>query len=131
MAGENTKRDIAIQAYGILLVGLAILRLGEKISTDTGGFASRYLPLLCSLVLMVACLGYVRKQPLMARWFWVVMFLLMASASVIIWLFAISLVMAGDTSYAWVIFALGTVLVPANVLLWQYAFRSEIIWREQ
>lgn len=117
--------------YIALLASLAVGRLLQKISTDTGGFASRYAPVIVVAILIAGLVGYLRKTPLLQRWVWIACFWVLALASAgTLMLGGYLLITSGSAMLLLtLLIVVGIALVtPALVALFRYAHRSPGIW---
>tara|TARA_B110000008_G_C16478523_1_gene367086 strand:- start:86 stop:472 length:387 start_codon:yes stop_codon:yes gene_type:complete len=114
-----------------LLVLLALGRLAQKLATDTGGFASRYLPLIIVIILVTGFIGFMSHKPLFKRWVWLVFFWLLITASAGMFFFSIYLFIAiGTGGYigALVIITGLALISPVLAVLYKYAFQSPKLW---
>lgn len=116
-----------------LLVLLALGRLAQKLATDTGGFASRYLPLIIVIILVTGFIGYMSHKPLFKRWVWLAVFWLLIIAWASMLFFSIYLCTAiGTGGYigALVIITGLALISPALAVLYRYVFKSPRLWRK-
>lgn len=117
--------------YLSLLVLAGAARLVQKVMADSGGFASRYTPLLIAAVLVVGVLGHIYQKPLGRAWFWQLLFWLSVtvSTSAIAFSFYLALI-AGPFDLVFILMLFTLALIRAQWRVWQY-FRSKSIWRHQ
>lgn len=115
--------------YIFLLLLPAIVRMLDKLYSNTGGVVSRYGPLLFMLLLTIGFAGHVLKRPWLARKFWRVSFWLGAGLSAILGaygavmlLFSSAVVPAG-----WMLLGAG-LTVPALIALYRYSSEYNAIW---
>ena len=105
--------------YVSLLLILGIGRMVQKIITETGGFGSRYGPLLLAAIVALGVLGYVFQRPIARHWVWKGVFWLLAVVSVGLLLLGVYLLFSvGPGAYPGVglIMGLLVVLLPGQ---WQ------------
>ena len=117
--------------YAGLLLVLGFGRMAQKIITETGGFGSRYGPVLVAMIIALGVLGYVFHRPIARPWVWKVVFWLLAIASVGMVILAVYLFFSvGPGSYNVVGLLMGllVVLLPGQWQLFGYAYRSSSLW---
>lgn len=114
--------------YSSVLIVLALARMVQKIVTETGGFGSRYGPLILAGVLALGIVGYVFQTPFAHRWVWMAIFWLLAIVSAGLLILAASLVLDGLARTAGLIVGILLVLAPGQWQLFRYAHRSSSLW---
>lgn len=115
--------------YACCLVAIGIGRLMQKISLDGGGFASRYLPLLVAILLAVGVIGQVYQKRIGRAGFWqIVLWLSVVASTLAIALCLYLTLMAGSLITAAGLVILVIVVLPAQVQIWHYSYRSASIW---
>lgn len=117
--------------YIALLLSLSIGRLVERILLESGGFASRYLPVIFVLVLSVGIYGSIKNKPILSRWFWLIVFAisLLASALAIAFSAYLALFAGGGAMLGASLLLLATVLlIPAQLKLRNYISKSNACW---
>ena len=131
---EPTLRKHFWNAYCALLLLLGYGRLLARLYTGTGGLADRYLPPLAATILVVAVLVAKHGRPVLKRQFWQGLFkLLMLCTALLLALLGFWIVMginASLYSYTQVLATL-LILLPAEHLLYRYAYRNNEPWRER
>ncbi|NNF27962.1 MAG: hypothetical protein HKN73_12125 [Gemmatimonadetes bacterium] len=110
------------------LVVLGTGRMVQKIVTDTGGFGSRYGPVILAVILGLAVFGNVLEKPLARRWVWMAVFWLLAVGTAGLSLLAVSVLMEGSFRPAGMILGLLVILVPGQWQLFRYVYRSPSVW---
>ena len=115
--------------YMVILLLPALLQLIHKVLSNTGGFASRFGPLLVMLILVAGYLGQNRGIPLLRLWVWQFCFLLrvlLTSCSVLF--VAYSMVSdVGATGPVLIILAVSVLTLPAQVTLYHY-LKNDNVW---
>lgn len=115
--------------YITLLVALAVARLVQKVAADTGGLASRYLPLAVAVVLAIGVWAAMGNTPLLRRWLWRLWCWLLASVALCALVWAGYLLFTGALAPALIVVALVLLISPALLLLWRYSGRSNPLWQ--
>ena len=113
----------------LLLSGAA--QLVHKALTETGGFSSRYLPLIVAVVLATGFIGHIRQRPLLKAWCWKVVFgvSVLASACIVAGLLYFILTAAGSMYLvAGIAFFVLVLVIPAQVAIYRYAYKSRGVW---
>ncbi|MGQ8367190.1 hypothetical protein [Glaciecola sp. 1036] len=118
--------------YLVLLLVPAIVRLIQKISTDSGGFASRYLPLIVTLVLIIGFVGYMQQWAFLKRWIWRVLFWLVSLVYTAAIIFAGSLLFNSAISvwHQLLLMGIAVIFIPALVSLFKYSQKDANIWNK-
>ena len=117
--------------YAGLLLILGFGRMMQKIMTETGGFGSRYGPVLIATIIALGVIGYVFQQRIAWNWAWKGVFWLLALASVGMGVVAVYLLFSvGPGSYGVVGLLVGllVILLPGQRQLFGYAYRSSSLW---
>ncbi len=126
---------LAIYAFLFLILYLygLVLRLRsfrQDLAADGAGKTCRGLALaLASGLMFVACYGYVRQVPILHPWLWGAFFA--ASVGSLFWSrrFVLSLQAEHGRRAGLVAYLVNTALVlPLDVVVFLYAFRSAQIW---
>lgn len=115
--------------YSLLLMALALGRLVQKITTDSGGFASRYLPIFVVTLLITGFIAYIRKTPIFNRVFWLCVFWCIIIADIVVLNYVLYLLL-GQMSYLTVSIFITLLLVtlPAQIALYRYSKRQCVVW---
>ena len=104
-------------------------RLIQKVTTDTGGFASRYIPLLVAVLLVIGVLSYIYQKPLGRAWFWRAVFWVSTIASTCAVTFSFYLAFFVNALIpAAVLVSVVLLIIPAQRQIWQYSYRSISLW---
>ena len=115
--------------YMLVLILAGTGRLVQKVTSDTGGIASRYAPLLVALLLVVGIFGYLYQKPLVRVWFWQVVFWVSAAASTCAVVFSFYLaVFATVLNPAIALMLVVLFIIPSQTQIWQYSYRSKSLW---
>lgn len=117
--------------YVFLLMAFAVGRLVQKLMADSGGIASRFGPVILAVLLVTGFIGYTKQCPILKRWFWRVIFIVLAFASAGLVVLALYLILTvGSTQYAisGVIVLSLALAYPALYAMYQYAFCLPSIW---
>ncbi|MDO6447267.1 hypothetical protein Q4493_15970 [Colwellia sp. 1_MG-2023] len=119
--------------YVSLLLAVTLGRLIQKVTMDTGGFASRYLPIIIAMLLITAYVGCVLNKPILNRYFWRGVFYFFSIVSLGALSFSFYLIISfGNTVIIKVAFImLGLVIVfPALLSMNKYSHLSNTVWRK-
>lgn len=117
--------------YIALLLSLSIGRLVERILIESGGFASRYLPVIAVLILSVGIYGSIKNKPILSRWFWLIVFAIsiLASALAIAFSAYLALFVGAGAMLGVTLLLLTTVLlIPAQLKLRDYISKTNKYW---
>ena len=109
--------------YILLLLSVSIARMIAKIMSGTGGFSSRYLPVILALIISVGIYGSIRNAPIFKRWFWLTTVYVLALFSVTAVVFSIYLLLfiGSSSNYAASLLILTVgISIPAQIKLKQY-----------
>lgn len=112
---------------GLLLL-LSFERMAQKIITETGGFGSRYGPVMVAAIIAVGVLGYVFQKPIARRWVWKAVFWLLAIASVGLFALGVYLLFTGSYQPAGLTLGILLLLLPGQWQVFGYAYRSSPVW---
>ena len=115
---------------GLLLV-LSLGRMAQKIVTETGGFGSRYGPVIVATIIAVGVFGAVFQRPIARKWFWKAVFWLLAITGVGLFTLSVYVLFStgsGSYSVAGLIVGILLVLIPGQWQLFGYAYRSPSLW---
>lgn len=125
----NEKLRLWHGMYVLLLMALALGRLVQKITTDSGGFVSRYIPILVIALLITGFIGCISKIPIFNRLFWLCIFWCMVIADIALLSYALYLLL-GQMSYLTVSIFITLLLVtlPAQIALYRYSKRQCVVW---
>ncbi|MBC2607522.1 hypothetical protein [Pelagicoccus albus] len=110
----------------------AIARLAQKVSTDTGGFTSRFGPLLAVLLLAAGFIGYRQKKAILISSFWRWIVGLLGFGFVGLFSFGIYLfIFVGKPvlAEAAVITITSLAAIPALISLFKYSKPNNDIWK--
>lgn len=119
--------------YISLLLALPVGRLIQKVTVDSGGFASRYLPIIIAMLLISAYVGCVLKKPILNRYFWRSFFYFFSLISLGALCFALYLIISFGSSVIIkvALIMLGLVIIfPALLSMNQYSHISNTVWRK-
>ncbi|BDY04479.1 hypothetical protein [Ferrimonas sp. YFM] len=119
--------------YMALLLLLALGRLFQKVSTDTGGPASRYLPLMVAVLLALGVMGYVRQRPIFRRHWWRALFWLLSVGWLSLACLTLYLLFAlpgGAVAGAGVSALVLLAISPGTWAIYQYAYCCPKLWPE-
>lgn len=117
--------------YVGLLLSLTTGRILQKITTDTGGFVSRYVPLIVALILLTGFISYAKQKPLFKRWCWEgILWLSVASSAALLGFAMYLLLSLGGSGLLFSGFLLlgALLLIPAQLALYRYARCSAALW---
>ena len=118
--------------YFALVMLPALAHMIRKLLTDTGGFSSRYFGLIFTVILVSGAIGYLRRRPLLRRWVWALVFWLSMAISLFLALLCIYLLVTEGPAISRLCTAIAgglLLIIPAQIMLFRYAYRSEDIWR--
>ena len=116
-----------------LLVTAGAARLLERIMTESGGFASRYLPLLLTITFACGIYQCLQNKAVLARWVWVVVYGLSVVSAAGAFLFSLFLALSvGSVSLVGIVILLFTslVLLPTVFKLKAYSAKDNPIWKK-
>lgn len=128
---KSTKITFRWYVYVLILNAIGLIRLAEKVFNETGGFASRYLPLVLTLAVSIGVYGCIASRPIYKRWIWRLLLNLLIVISIGLLIFAgYLLFFAGASAIA---AAMGLlfifiVLLPGLIKLQQYSSKSAEFW---
>ena len=117
--------------YMLLLMCLATGRMIERITADSGGFSSRYLPLIATVVIAIGLYGSINNRAIFRRWFWSAIYILSILLSSIAMVYAVYLgIVVGDSALTWagLVVLMVILLLPAQVKLKQYCAKTAPYW---
>ncbi|MCV6624880.1 MAG: hypothetical protein OIF38_02215 [Cellvibrionaceae bacterium] len=117
--------------YIALLLSLGVGRMVERILAQSGGFSSRYLPIIFMLTISVGVYGYINNKPILASWFWKVIFGLtcVLSLSALVYAVVIGLYVGGDVMiWAGLLLLVAVLLIPAMISLQKYSSGDREYW---
>ena len=117
-------------SYCAVLLVLALARLIERIWIDSGGFFSRYLPLILTLVMVIGIYASLKQRRLFVRGFWLSV---VATVALIIVSASLLFIYLGVTSHwgsmgVWLLLLSALVLIPGAWRLRTYSAKSNPIW---
>ncbi|MBU2877052.1 hypothetical protein [Aliiglaciecola lipolytica] len=118
--------------YIAVLLVPAIIRLVDKVASDTGGVVSRYSPLFVALILCLGVVGYVTRTPIFRRGFWLLWFWLLniMLLSVLIYFIFTLLSNTVEIYVALCWFLLLIVwIAPAQRCIYLYVYKQKKLWR--
>ena len=117
----------AMAAWVIYCVVLALVGYGQmarKIAADSGGLISQFGPALLVTILVVGLVADLMQRPVLQRWFWQGLVVLLAASTLGVVLLALYYLVFGEMAQRWqgitVIGAL--LLLPGLIKLKRYAF---------
>ncbi len=120
------------RGYIILLLAAGAARATEKILTDSGGFASRYLPLIVLMIISLGIYGSIAKKPIFTPLVWKAVFWLSVSVSFTLFALALYLsIIVGGSALTWaaVSILVVAILFPGQLRIKHYAFRMPEVWQ--
>lgn len=119
-------------AYLGLLLFLSVTRLMQKVIAGAGGFSSRYIPLIITIIIVVGVVGYIFQKPIFKRWFWVTYFWLISVtiAALALFSFYVTAVSGINSKLGLVMLSVAILLLPALSVLYKYAFKSQVLWQK-
>lgn len=120
----------AWSVYIAVLLALALGRMAQKIMTETGGFGSRYGPLILAVILALGVLGAIYEKAFIHRWMWIALFWTLAIASAGLLILAGAQLLEGSYPLGGMILGLLALLAPGGWQLFRYAHRSPRVWGE-
>jgi hypothetical protein len=126
---ESTSLRAIHITYMVTLLVPALLQLVHKVLSNTGGFASRYGPLLVMLILVAGYLGHYRGIAILRRCVWQFCFLLIVVlTSCALFFVAYSMISrAGAMGPILMMLAAIILTLPAQVTLYHY-IKNDNIW---
>lgn len=114
--------------YLLLLLLAGYGQMLRKILTDTGGFSSRYSAAIVATLLVVSLVAKLRELPILKRWLWQVLSIVLGLACVLGGLFVVYLTLIGVYYSAGLLTLAVLLLLPATGQIYQYAYKSPLIW---
>tara|TARA_B100001971_G_C18144605_1_gene512332 strand:- start:147 stop:494 length:348 start_codon:yes stop_codon:yes gene_type:complete len=113
--------------YVLVLLLPAIKRLAEKLLSHTGGFDSRYGPLMAIGYIAAAC-----RFPVVTRVFWRWSFWLLSGLLSLVGVYGfILLAFAGKITGGAVLLVTPLIAIPALSSLYRYSSASSSIWKNK
>jgi hypothetical protein len=128
MQESSSLRAIHI-TYMVTLLVPALFQLMQKVLSSTGGFASRYGPLLVMLILVIGYLGQSRRIAILRRWVWQFCFLLIVLLTSCALFFVAYSMISGVGAMGPILMMLAVIILtlPAQVTLYHY-IKNDNIW---
>ncbi|WP_146129608.1 hypothetical protein [Alteromonas alba] len=115
--------------YILVLLLPAILRLAEKLLSQTGGIASRYGPLMAMGLLAIGYIVAARRSPVVNRVFWRCSFWLLSALLSLTGVYGfILLAFASNITAGAVLLLTAVIAIPALSSLYRYSSVSNTIW---
>ncbi len=115
--------------YILLLMVLTLGRLVQKVTTDSGGFVSRYIPVFVVALLIASFIGYISKTPIFNRIFWLCVFWCMVIADIALLSYALYFLLGQMNLLIVSIFlTLLLVTLPAQIALYRYSKLQSVVW---
>lgn len=115
--------------YILLLTAIALGRLVQKITTDSGGFISRYVPIIVVALLTTGFIGYISKTPIFNRLFWLCVFWGMVIADIALLSYALYFLLGQmNLLIVSILLTLLLVTLPAQIALYRYSQRQYGVW---
>ncbi len=117
--------------YAVVAVALGMGRTIEKVLDDSGGIPSRFGPAAGAIVVGVGVIGYATRAPIGWAWVWKFVFALAILGCVGLIALEVVTLLTSDAPLRIhaMILAGAALLVPAQIGLFRYAFRSPETWR--
>lgn len=118
--------------YLAVLLVPAIIRLVDKVASDTGGVVSRYSPLFIAVVLCLGFVGYVTRTPIFRRGFWLLWFWFSNIILLSVFTYFIFTLLSNttETHVALCWFLLLIVWIsPAQSCIYLYVYKQKKLWR--
>lgn len=115
-----------------LLLFLTVARLMQKVIVGAGGFASRYIPLIITIIIVVGVIGYIFQKPIFKRWFWMtyVWLISVIIATLTLYSFYVIAVSGVKSKLGLVMLSVALFLLPGLSVLYKYAFKSHVLWQK-
>ena len=118
--------------YVLVLLLPAIKRLAEKLLSHTGGFASRYGPLMAIGLLAIGYIAAACRFPVVTRVFWRWSFWLLSGLLSLVGVYGfILLAFAGKITGGAVLLVTPLIAIPALSSLYRYSSASSSIWKNK
>ncbi len=118
--------------YVLVLLLPAIIRLAEKLLSHTGGFASRYGPLMAIGLLAIGYIAAACRFPVVTRVFWRWSFWLLSGLLSLVGVYGfILLAFAGKITGGAVLLVTPLIAIPALSSLYRYSSASSSIWKNK
>ena len=118
--------------YVLVLLLPAIIRLAEKLLSHTGGFASRYGPLMAMGLLAIGYIAAACRFPVVTRVFWRWSFWLLSGLLSLVGVYGfILLAFAGKITGGAVLLVTPLIAIPALSSLYRYSSASSSIWKNK
>jgi hypothetical protein len=115
--------------YIFIIVAFGVARLVERLLKDSGGFSSQFLPLILSVIFSLGVYGSISQKPLFKLWFWKSFYWFSLMLSISFAVFATYLFVVGNTFHWPVVIVLAVIyIIPAQVKIRTYAFKSKVCW---
>ena len=110
----------------------AITRLAEKLLSQTGGFDSRYGPLMAIGLLAIGYIAAACRFPVVTRVFWRWSFWLLSGLLSLVGVYGfILLAFAGKITGGAVLLVTPLIAIPALSSLYRYSSASSSIWKNK
>jgi hypothetical protein len=133
-----TRNDVRIRfhyvIYAVVLLGVGVARMGQKIANNEGGIISQYGPLAFACLMSVCVVSYALRAPILKRCFWrVLLFTLVAVDCLAVAFTAYLSINAVSLFEVPVTIILGALLLtlPALVIMYYYSHNRNSIWYEK
>lgn len=118
--------------YTLVLLLPAILRLAEKLLSHTGGFTSRYGPLMAMGLLAIGYIAAAGNTPVVNRVFWRGSFWLLSALLSLAGVYGlILLAFAGNVTAGAALLVTAVIAIPALSSLYRYSSVSSTIWENK
>ena len=135
MINRSAVQTVLWWCYALVVVGLSLLHLWEKVASETGGLSSRYSPLLGAVVWAAICMFACYRRRLLYRIVWLVLFwsIVLAYVAGMVLLTLIAVVKGWAVVNVWgaLAIALGFLLVPGCIQWYRYLYRMPEIWNRR
>lgn len=115
------------------LVTAGAARLVERIMMESGGFASRYLPLLLTITFACGIYQCIQNKAVLSRWVWAIVYGLSIVSATSAFLFSLYLaLLVGNVSMFGIVilFMTSLALLPAVFKLKRYSAKTNPIWKK-
>lgn len=134
MAGNDVRIRFHYAIYAVVLLGVGVARMVQKIANNEGGIISQYGPLAFACLMSVCVVSYSLRAPILKRYFWrVLLFTLVAVDCIAVSFTAYLSINAVSLFQRPVMLTWGALLLtlPAQVIMYYYSHNRNSIWYEK
>lgn len=114
-----------------LLLAASALQWWDKVSSHTGGFASRYSAIILAVILIISVVANRQQKPILKRLAWRALFWCVCSLSTALLILAVGLLIRQGVEViklVGLITAMITILIPGLITLYHYSAANNPIW---